>query len=132
MPVRVVLTKLGLDGHDRGQRLIARELRDRGAEVILSGIGTRPEGAARIAVQEDADVVAVSLLSGSHISLMTRLVSALEEFDAGIPLLCGGVIPPADVETLTAMGVHAFPVGTSVVQAADEILAAADGSESVA
>jgi methylmalonyl-CoA mutase, C-terminal domain len=123
MPVRVLAAKLGLDGHDRGIRLIARELRERGAEVVYLGIGTSPAQAARAAVQEDVDVVAVSLLSGSHLLHLVNLLAELEAQNADVPVVCGGLISPEDAGRLHELGVHAvLSVGTSVSVAADAIL----------
>jgi methylmalonyl-CoA mutase, C-terminal domain len=125
--VRVLLTKLGLDGHDRGLRMIAMELRDRGAEVILSGPGTSAAHAAAIAVQEDVDVVAVSLLSGSHMALVPSLVELLREEDGyATPIVCGGLIPPRDAAELRNLDVWVLPSSCSVQQAADAILNVAD------
>jgi methylmalonyl-CoA mutase, C-terminal domain len=126
MPARVLAAKLGLDGHDRGIRLIARELRERGAEVVYLGIGTSPAQAGHAAVQEDVDVVAVSLLSGSHLIHLVNLLAELRAQDADIPVVCGGLISPEDADRLREMGVEAvLSVGTSVSVAADAILRAA-------
>jgi methylmalonyl-CoA mutase cobalamin-binding domain/chain len=125
-PARVLAAKLGLDGHDRGIRLIARELLTRGAEVVYLGIGTSPQQAAAAAVQEDVDVVAVSLLSGAHLAHVTRLVEELDRLDDPPPVVCGGLIPSADAAQLTELGdVWVMPVGTTVPAAAQAILDAA-------
>lgn len=125
--VRVLATKLGLDGHDRGLRLIARELRDNGVEVIFLGVATRPEEAARAAIDEDVDAIAVSLLSGSHLAHVGKLVAALKSFDADIPVVCGGLIPEHDVQALLDLGVHSVcPVGVPVTRAGAMILEAVD------
>jgi methylmalonyl-CoA mutase C-terminal domain/subunit len=121
--VRVLATKLGLDGHDRGLRLISRELTNRGAEVVYLGISTGPADAAAVAIQEDVDVIAVSLLSGSHLAHIATLLTELRQTDADIPVVCGGLIPPADVDELIRMGVSAVrAVGTPVAEAAQTIL----------
>jgi methylmalonyl-CoA mutase C-terminal domain/subunit len=123
--VRVLATKLGLDGHDRGLRMIAHQLRDDGAEVVYLGLATRPEEAAQVAVQEDVDVIAVSLLSGSHLSHVRKLIAALKALDADIPVVCGGLIPQGDIDALHAMGVaDVKAVGTPVTVAAAAIMAA--------
>lgn len=124
--VRVLATKLGLDGHDRGLRLITRELNSRGAEVVYLGISTNPAQAAAAAMQEDVDVIAVSLLSGSHLAHVGKLLAALEAAHADIPVVCGGLIPPADADRLLQLGVAAVrAVGTPVTEAAQAILDAA-------
>jgi methylmalonyl-CoA mutase C-terminal domain/subunit len=127
MTARVLVTKLGLDGHDRGIRLIAQELRTRGAEVVYLGIGTSPQQAAAAAVQEDVDVIAVSLLSGAHLSHVARLVTELARHADPPPIVCGGLIPSADAAHLQELGdVSVMPVGTTVPAAAEAILDAAD------
>ena len=127
MTARVLAAKLGLDGHDRGIRLIARELRARGAEVVYLGIGTSPAQAAAAAVQEDVDVIAVSLLSGAHLSHVARLVTELARHADPPPIVCGGLIPSADAAQLQELGhVSVMPVGTTVPAAAEAILDAAD------
>ena len=119
-PPRILLAKLGLDGHDRGVKVIARALRDAGMEVVYLGMRVTADQVAAAAVQEDVDAVGISILSGAHLRLMPRLVSALERqgigggpANGGVLLLVGGTIPDADVEPLRAMGVDGvFPVGT--------------------
>jgi methylmalonyl-CoA mutase, C-terminal domain len=123
---KVVIAKVGLDGHDRAIRMLALELRDRGAEVVMLGTGTSPEQIAATAVDEDADAVGVSILSGAHLALVPRVVEVLREGGDDIPVVCGGVIPAADAERLVAAGVAAVaPVGTSVSAAVDLLLDAA-------
>lgn len=116
MPVRVLVAKPGLDGHDRGAKLIARALRDAGMEVIYLGIRQRPEAIAAVAVQEDADVVGLSILSGAHLGLTRKTVDALRAAGAGdIPVVVGGTIPQRDVARLRELGAAAiFPTGTPV------------------
>src|SRR5205823_14935752 len=93
-PIRVLIAKPGLDGHDRGAKVMARALRDAGMEVIYTGLRQTPEQVAEAAVQEDVDIVALSLLSGAHMTLMPRVVELLKEKDAeDIVVLGGGVIP---------------------------------------
>ena len=111
---KIILAKLGLDGHDRGVKVIARAFRDAGMEVVYLGMRVTPDQVAQAALQEDADVVGISILSGAHMRLITRLTQALKDRDAGdVVLLVGGTIPEDDVEALHDMGVQGvFPVGT--------------------
>lgn len=106
--IRVLLAKMGLDGHDRGVKVLARGLRDRGMEVVYLGMRLSPQQVAEAAVQEDPDVIGISLLSGAHMRLMASLMEALRErgLQDAIVIL-GGVIPQRDVEPLKAMGVQA-------------------------
>lgn len=114
MPARVLVAKPGLDGHDRGAKIVARALRDAGFEVIFTGIRQRVEDIVAAAVQEDVAVVGLSILSGAHVALSTRVIDALRAAGAGdIAVVVGGTIPPADVPRLRAAGVAAvFPTGT--------------------
>lgn len=111
---RVVVAKVGLDGHDRGAKVVARALRDAGFEVIYSGLRRTPEDVVDIAIQEDADMIAVSMLSGAHMTLLPRILNLLHERSAGdIRLIAGGTIPDDDAEQLKAMGVQGiYPPGT--------------------
>ena len=111
---KILLAKLGLDGHDRGVKVIARAFRDAGMEVVYLGMRVTPDQVAQAALQEDADVVGISILSGAHMRLIPRLTQALKDRDAGdVVLLVGGTIPEDDVEPLHEMGVQGvFPVGT--------------------
>ena len=113
--IKVLLAKLGLDGHDRGIKVIARAMRDAGMEVVYMGMRVTPDQVAQTALQEDVDVVGISILSGAHMRLIPRLAKALE--DRGIAddllLMVGGTIPEDDVEPLRKMGVQVvFPVGS--------------------
>ena len=114
MSARVLIGKPGLDGHDRGAKLVARVLRDAGFEVIYLGIRQRPIEIATIAVQEDADIVGLSILSGAHVPLTRKTVDALRAAGADdIRLVVGGTIPGRDVPKLQAAGAAAvFPTGT--------------------
>ncbi|MGH3634643.1 cobalamin B12-binding domain-containing protein [Mycobacterium sp.] len=116
MAVRVLVAKPGLDGHDRGAKIVARTLRDAGFEVIYTGIRQRIEDIASIAVQEDVALVGLSILSGAHVSLTIRTIEALRAADAGdIAVVVGGTIPEADVPKLRDAGAAAvFPTGTSL------------------
>jgi len=113
--IRVLVAKPGLDGHDRGAKVIARALRDAGMEVIYTGLRQTPEMIVEAALQEDVDVVGLSILSGAHMTLVPRVVELLRENDMGdVLVLVGGIIPEEDVATLKAMGVaEVFGPGTS-------------------
>jgi methylmalonyl-CoA mutase C-terminal domain/subunit len=113
---RVVVAKVGLDGHDRGAKVVARALRDAGFEVIYTGLRRTPEEVVEIALQEDADVIAVSILSGAHMTLIPRILNLLKERNAeDILVIAGGTIPGDDAETLKQMGVRGvYPPGTLI------------------
>jgi methylmalonyl-CoA mutase C-terminal domain/subunit len=113
---RIVVAKPGLDGHDRGAKVIARALRDDGHEVIYTGLRQRPEAVAQVAIQEDADAVGLSVLSGAHIKLFTDVLQFLADNGAAdIPVFGGGVIPESDIVTLKSLGVReVFTPGTSI------------------
>jgi len=105
-PLRVVVAKPGLDGHDRGAKIVARALRDAGVEVIYTGLHQSPEQIVAAAIQEDADGIGLSVLSGAHMTLFARVVALLKERDAeDIVVFGGGIIPADDIPQLTAMGV---------------------------
>ena len=104
--IRVVVAKPGLDGHDRGAKIIARTLRDAGMEVIYTGLHQTPEQIVATALQEDADAIGISILSGAHMTLVPRILDLLREQDAGdILVVVGGTIPADDVAELKAEGV---------------------------
>jgi methylmalonyl-CoA mutase C-terminal domain/subunit len=113
--IRVVVAKPGLDGHDRGAKIVARALRDAGFEVIYTGLHQTPEQIVATAVQEDADAVGLSVLSGAHNYLFARVLELLREKGADdIAVFGGGIIPAEDITTLKAMGVRElFTPGTS-------------------
>jgi methylmalonyl-CoA mutase C-terminal domain/subunit len=113
-PIRILVAKPGLDGHDRGAKVIARALRDAGFEVIYTGLRQTPEQVANAAVQEDVAVVALSILSGAHMTLVPRVIALLREQEAGdIMVLVGGTIPDADIPKLKEAGVaEVFGPGT--------------------
>ncbi|WP_217915257.1 cobalamin B12-binding domain-containing protein [Miltoncostaea marina] len=119
-PIRVVIAKPGLDGHDRGAKIIARSLRDAGMEVIYTGLHQTPEQIAATVVQEDADAVGLSILSGAHMTLVPRVLDLLRSEGAGdVVVMVGGTIPRDDIEPLREMGVGAVytpgaPVGEMV------------------
>jgi methylmalonyl-CoA mutase C-terminal domain/subunit len=104
--IRVVVAKPGLDGHDRGAKIIARALRDAGMEVIYTGLHQTPEQIVETAIQEDADLIGLSVLSGAHMTLFRRLVELLQERDAAdIRVFGGGIIPDEDIPALEELGV---------------------------
>src|SRR6476646_9571706 len=104
--IRVLVAKPGLDGHDRGAKVIARALRDAGMEVIYTGLHQTPEMIAEAALQEDVDAVGLSILSGAHMALFPRVIAELRQRGLDDVLICaGGIIPPSDVEAVRAMGV---------------------------
>ena len=104
--IRVLLAKVGLDGHDRGVKVVARCLRDAGMDVIYTGLHRTPEEVVDAAVQEDVDVLGVSLLSGAHMTILPRMIDLLRKTDADdIILMAGGVMPDEDVAALKQMGV---------------------------
>ncbi len=106
--IRVLVAKVGLDGHDRGAKVIARALRDAGMEVIYTGLHQTPEAIVTASVQEDVDCVAISILSGAHMTLIPRVVKGLKEAGADdVSVLAGGIIPPEDAEELLKLGVKA-------------------------
>jgi methylmalonyl-CoA mutase cobalamin-binding domain/chain len=105
-PIRVLVAKVGLDGHDRGAKVVARALRDAGMDVIYTGLHRSPEEVVAAAVQEDVDVLGISILSGAHMTLFPRVRALMRESGAeDIILVGGGVIPDEDVESLKALGV---------------------------
>ena len=117
-PPRLILAKPGLDGHDRGIKVIAMALRDAGSEVIYLGLRVPPALIAAAAAAEDADAVGISVLSGAHLPLAAQVLTALRAADVNVPLAVGGTIPPRDAEALRSLGVAAvFPVGTPLPDA---------------
>ncbi len=107
-PLRILIAKPGLDGHDRGAKVIARALRDAGMEVIYTGLRQTPEMIAAAAVQEDVDAVGLSILSGAHNTLLPRVVALLREYGLGdVPVFAGGIIPEEDIPGLKAAGIAA-------------------------
>lgn len=104
-PIRVLVAKVGLDGHDRGARIVARALRDGGMDVIYTGLHRTPEEVVAAAVQEDVDVIGISLLSGAHMTLVPRLLELMRDAGSDAALVLGGVVPDDDVPVLEKMGV---------------------------
>jgi methylmalonyl-CoA mutase C-terminal domain/subunit len=113
--IRVLVAKPGLDGHDRGAKLVARALRDAGMEVIYTGLRQTPEMIAETALQEDVDVVGLSILSGAHMTLAPKIMTQLKESELeDVLVVIGGIIPEEDIDPLRQMGVHGvFGPGTS-------------------
>ncbi len=120
-PARVVIAKPGLDGHDRGAKVVARALRDAGVEVIYTGLHQTPEQIVETAIQEDADAVGLSVLSGAHMTLFAKVIELLKARDASdIVVFGGGIIPADDIPELTAMGVaQVFTPGTPTREIVD-------------
>jgi methylmalonyl-CoA mutase C-terminal domain/subunit len=124
-PIRVVVAKPGLDGHDRGAKVVARALRDAGMEVIYTGLHQTPEQIVETAIQEDADCIGLSILSGAHMTLFRRVLELLRERDASdIVVFGGGIIPDDDIQALKDMGVAAiFTPGTPTQHIVDWVAA---------
>ncbi|UJH71484.1 cobalamin B12-binding domain-containing protein [Ornithinimicrobium sp. INDO-MA30-4] len=120
-PLRVVVAKPGLDGHDRGAKVVARALRDAGVEVIYTGLHQTPQQIVAAAIAEDADAVGLSVLSGAHMTLFAKVIELLAEQDASdIVVFGGGIIPEADIPLLTEMGVaQIFTPGATTVEIAE-------------
>jgi methylmalonyl-CoA mutase, C-terminal domain len=121
--IRVLIAKPGLDGHDRGAKVVARALRDAGMEVIYTGLRQTPEQIVAAAIQEDVDAIGLSILSGAHNVLFPEILKKLQEEGAGdIPVFAGGIIPDKDIQKLREMGVRdIFPPGTSTARAVEAI-----------
>ena len=112
---RILIAKVGLDGHDRGAKIVARALKNAGFEVIYTGIRQSPEQVVETAIQEDVNLIGLSSLSGAHIVLFDRIMKMLKEKNLNIPVLCGGIIPPEDIPTLKKMGIkEVFGPGSSI------------------
>ena len=115
-PLRVLIAKPGLDGHDRGAKVVARALRDAGMEVIYAGLRQTPEAIVESAIEEDVDLIGLSILSGAHMVLFPRVLKLLKERKAGdVPVFAGGIIPDEDARRLKRAGVRAiFGPGASL------------------
>jgi len=128
--IRIVLAKLGLDGHDRGLRVVTRMLRDAGIEVIYLGLRQTTDMVVAAAIQEDADAVGLSLHNASHMTLAPRMVDALRDAGVDIPVIVGGIIPDEDLQPLRDAGVAAIlgpgASATEVAQAVRDAVAAAE------
>ena len=125
MTHRVLVAKVGLDGHDRGVKVVGRILRDAGFEVIYTGLQQTPEMVAAAARDEDVDAIGLSMVSGAHMTLVPRVLDRLREYGLDTPVVVGGIIPGADIPKLEALGVAGvLTPGASV----DEIVAAVQGA----
>jgi len=124
--IRVIIAKPGLDGHDRGAKVVARALRDAGVEVIYTGLHQTPEQIVAAALQEDADAIGLSILSGAHMTQFGRVLELLTEADAtDITVFGGGIIPDADIADLERMGVaKIFTPGATIQEIVDWVHAA--------
>ncbi len=122
-PIRVLIGKVGLDGHDRGARVIATALKDAGMEVIYTGLRQTPESVVNIALQEDVDVIGISILSGAHMTVLPRILKLMKEKGMDdVLLLAGGIIPDDDARALEEMGVdRIFQPGAPLQQIVDFI-----------
>ena len=130
-PLRVVVAKPGLDGHDRGAKVVARALRDAGMEVVYTGLHQTPEQIVEAAIQEDADLVGLSVLSGAHMTLFAKVMQLLKDRDAAdIVVFGGGIIPDADIPKLKEIGVAAvFTPGASIASITEWLSQALAGRE---
>ncbi len=128
MTIRVLVAKVGLDGHDRGIKVVARLLRDAGMEVVYTGLFQTPETVAISAIQEDVDVVGLSMLSGAHLTLAPLVVQALRAKGSDIPVVVGGIVPNNDLEDMLSAGIAAvFGPGANaqeMVASINEVVAA--------
>ncbi len=135
MAIRVLIAKPGLDGHDRGAKVIARALRDAGMEVIYTGLRQTPEMIAEAALQEDVDLVGLSILSGAHMTLVPRIRAVMNEHGLNdMPLMIGGIIPDDDKAALTQLGVQGiFGPGTNtedIIKFIRDLIAPESGASS--
>lgn len=120
--IRVLIAKPGLDGHDRGAKVVARGLRDEGFEVIYTGLHQTPEMVVAAALQEDVDVIGLSILSGAHVPLVTAVQELMKQKDMDKPIFVGGIIPQADARLLLSQGVAAvFGPGSSIGEIATQL-----------
>jgi methylmalonyl-CoA mutase, C-terminal domain len=131
--IRVIIAKPGLDGHDRGAKVVARALRDAGVEVIYTGLHQTPEQIVAAALQEDADAIGLSVLSGAHMTQFARVLELLKERNAeDIVVFGGGIIPDADIAELEQMGVaRLFTPGATTTEIVDWVRTALGSSETV-
>lgn len=121
--VKVLVAKLGLDGHDRGAKVVARALKDAGMEVVYTGLRQTPEQIVKAAIQEDADVIGISILSGAHLELIPKVIQLMRQNGLNdVGLIVGGVIPPEDINKLKEMGVdEVFLPGSSLKEIIDKV-----------
>ncbi len=121
-PIRVLIAKPGLDGHDRGAKVVARGLRDAGFEIIYTGLHQTPEMVVNSALQEDVDIVGLSVLSGAHLPLVTEIQRLMKSKDIIKPIFVGGIIPPDDAKQLLEQGVSAvFGPGSSINEIVEKV-----------
>jgi methylmalonyl-CoA mutase C-terminal domain/subunit len=129
-PARVLIAKPGLDGHDRGAKVVARALRDAGHEVIYTGLHQSPAQIVAAAIQEDASVIGLSVLSGAHLTATQDVITLLAQQGAGdVRVIVGGIIPAADIPVLRAMGVHAVFTPGADLKSIIELVEQAAGTE---
>ncbi|MDX2379412.1 MAG: cobalamin-dependent protein [Acidimicrobiia bacterium] len=127
---RVLVAKVGLDGHDRGVKVVARILRDAGLEVIYTGLFQTPDTVAAAAVDEDVDAIGLSMLSGAHMTLAPLVVERVRERGSSIPVVVGGIVPDQDIDLLAAAGVAAvLAPGSSADDVVDAIRGAIDNRD---
>lgn len=121
--IRVLIAKPGLDGHDRGAKVVAKALRDAGMEVIYTGLRQTPEQIVKTAIQEDVDLIGLSILSGAHMNICSKLLKLMKENEIeNIPVFVGGIIPPDDAEELKKMGIkEVFGPGTPLSAIVEKI-----------
>lgn len=120
---KVIIAKPGLDGHDRGAKIIVRLLRDAGLEVVYTGIRQTPYEIVKAAVEEDADLIGLSSLSGAHETLFGDIMELLKKNDLSVPVIAGGIIPEDDIPSLKSLGIRdVFPPGTSLEEIRRRIL----------
>ncbi|BFI76386.1 cobalamin B12-binding domain-containing protein [Sulfurisphaera ohwakuensis] len=131
--IKVLVAKLGLDGHDRGAKVIARALKDAGMEVVYTGLRQTPEQIVKSAIQEDVDVIGISILSGAHLELVPYVVNLMREKGLNdVVLVVGGVIPPQDIPKLKEMGVdEVFLPGSSLKEVVEKITKAVEAKRGI-
>lgn len=126
---RILIAKVGLDGHDRGIKVVARILRDAGFEVIYTGLFQTPQTVAAAAVDEDVDAIGLSMLSGAHMTLAPLVVDEVRKRGSDIPVILGGIVPDHDLDQLRAAGIAAvLTPGATAVEIADEVQAVLDAA----
>jgi len=124
--IRVLVAKPGLDGHDRGAKVVAHALRDAGMEVIYTGLRQTPEQIVNAAIHEDVDVIGLSILSGAHMELCGRILDLMKEKGLNVPIFVGGIIPDEDAEKLKEMGIaEVYGPGTPLSKIVEDIRTAA-------
>lgn len=126
---RILIAKVGLDGHDRGIKVVARMLRDAGYEVIYTGLFQTPQTVAAAAIDEDVDAIGLSMLSGAHMTLAPLVVEELRQRGSSIPVILGGIVPDHDLEALRAVGITTvLTPGATAAQIVSEVRAALDAA----